>query len=140
MQVNRYIAWLLLMCFSAFLGHNLVPHHHHSEAYLNPIATDCPVQHNDHHDSDQEGDAKDHHSDQHPTHCHAFNDVAFEKQQAKVLTPKIGQTRIAIASAPDQVPDTRLTQVFYKYDRQKFPLRIIELYGSRNLRGPPQMA
>jgi len=140
MQVNRHIAWLLLMCFSAFLGHNLVPHHHHSEAFLNPIATDCPVEHGDHHGCDQDGDAEDHHSDQHPTHCHAFNDVVFEKHPSKVLTPDSRQIRITITSAPELVPDLRLTQIFYKYSGQKFPLRIIELYGSRYLRGPPLIA
>ncbi len=54
MTIKRYIAGLLLICFSAFLGHNLVPHHHHSEVFHSPIATDCPFEHGDHqgHDHD----------------------------------------------------------------------------------------
>jgi len=57
MRVNRYIAGLLLICFSAFLGHNLVPHHHHSEVFNSPIATDCPIEHKDHQGHNPDNDA-----------------------------------------------------------------------------------
>jgi len=57
MNIHRIIANLLLICFSAFLGHNLVPHQHFSE----DLSDSCTAK------------------DQHPLHCHAFNDVEFEK-------------------------------------------------------------
>ncbi len=83
MKVYRHIALLLLISFSAFLGHNLVPHHHHTEALLNPIATDCPIEHEDHHSCDLDKEGVSHPPDEHPVHCHAFNDVVFEKHNTK---------------------------------------------------------
>lgn len=140
MKVNRYIAMLLLICFSAFLGHNLVPHHHYLEAFLNPISTDCPVQHDAHHGCDQPKDGKDPHQGDPSTHCHAFNDVAFEKHQALVFGVISIQSQDLLPSLPDPVPDPLLSQALRTYSGLKFPLRNIELGGSRDLRGPPHMA
>jgi len=140
MKVNRYIALLLLICFSAFLGHNLVPHHHHPEAFLNPIATDCPVEHDAHHGCDLPHDGKDPHPGDHSTHCHAFNDVVFKKHQALVLTGISVQSQDLLPTTPDVVPDLRIAQVPYTCNGLKFPLRNIKLGGSRDLRGPPHTA
>ena len=86
MNVNRYMAGMLLLCFSVFLGHNLVPHHHHSGVFPNPITSACPHEHGDHqgHDHDSDADTK---ADQHPIHCHAFNDVVFEKTSVAIYNP-----------------------------------------------------
>ena len=140
MKLNRHIALLFLICFSAFLGHSLVPHHHHGEALLNPIATDCNVPHGDHHCCDLPIEGNDPHQGDSNTHCHAFNDVVFAKYQAKAFIPLSGFARIMLASAKDLVPGPQVQQVFYKYKSLKFPLRILELVGSRDLRGPPHMA
>ena len=66
MDVNKYISLLLLFCFSVFLGHNLIPHHHHTEAISVAVDRHCPIDHEDHHDTGA-----------HPLHCHAFNRVDF---------------------------------------------------------------
>lgn len=134
------MAMLLLICFSAFLGHNLVPHHHHSEVFLNPIATGCPVQHDDHHACDLPHDGKDPHQGDSSTHCHAFNDVVFDKQQVHVFTIIYIQSQLLLPSTPDPLPDPRITPLPDQYNRWKFPLKIIELSGSRDLRGPPHLA
>jgi hypothetical protein len=75
MRFNRYIAGLLIFCFSVFLGHNLIPHHHYTDVFGEPLSSACPVQH-----GDQSGN-RDHGGDGvlPPTHCHAFNDVVLEK-------------------------------------------------------------
>ena len=141
MKVNRYIAILLLICFSAFLGHNLVPHHHHSETLQSPIATDCPVEHADQHCCDQDAEAEDHKADHqaghHPSHCHAFNDVVFEKYHTQLVKPLSGFTLVFAVSHADLIPDPQVNSNFYRFNGLKFPIKTIELYGSRGLRGPP---
>jgi hypothetical protein len=140
MKVYRYIALLLLFCFSAFLGHNLVPHHHHAEASLNPIASDCPIEHKDHHSHDHDEDGENRPADEHPTHCHAFNDVVFEKYNAPVVNSLSGYTLVMAASYTDLIPDPLIKIDFYRSQHLKFPLKTIELYSSRGLRGPPSVA
>jgi len=140
MKVYRYIAWLLLICFSAFLGHNLVPHHHHTEALLSPIATDCPVEHADHRCCDQDAKEEDHHSEKQPSHCHAFNDVVFEKHQTTLIKQISGHTLIMAVSHTELVQDNPANNNFYALNGLKYPLKTIELYGSRGLRGPPATA
>jgi len=140
MKASRYIALLLLICFSGFLGHNLVPHHHHTEAFLNPISTDCPIQHEDHHSFDQGTESDKQHSEDHPAHCHAFNDVVFEKYHIQALKPVPGHALVMTVSHTDLVPDTPAKHEFYRHNGLKFPLKSIELYGSRDLRGPPSAA
>ena len=140
MKVYRHIALLLLISFSAFLGHNLVPHHHHTEALLNPIATDCPIQHEDQHSCDQDAEGVNHHSEDHPTHCHAFNDVVFEKYNTQVVKPLSGRILVMAVFHTDMIPDSLVNNVFYSFNGLKFPLKSIELYGSLGLRGPPQTA
>lgn len=137
MKVNRYIAFLLLICFSAFLGHNLVPHHHHSETFLSPIASDCPIQHEDHHGCDQDAEEGEQHSDEHPTHCHAFNDVVFEKHHTSPIKHLAGHTLIMSVSHTELVQDSQVNYDFFLFNGLKCPLKTIELFGSRGLRGPP---
>ena len=140
MKVYRHIVLLLLISFSAFLGHNLVPHHHHTEALLNPIANDCPIQHEDHHSCDQEAEGEDHHSEDHPTHCHAFNDVVFEKHNTQVIKSLPWHNLDMAVFHTDLIPDPSVNSDCYSFNVLKFPLKSIELYGSRGLRGPPQAA
>ena len=131
MKVYRYTGWLLMICFSAFLGHGLVPHHHHGETFLNPIATDCPVQHEDQHCSGQE---------KHPVHCHAFNDVVFEKFQTQVLAPLYGQHLVMAVPFNDPVPDPETSLEMDGPVRLTWLHKGIEYYGSLCLRGPPLTA
>ena len=75
MRFNRYITGILILCFSAFLGHNLIPHHHYSDSFDGPVSSACPLQHDD--QSGHRGRGGD--GVLPPTHCHAFNDVVLEK-------------------------------------------------------------
>jgi hypothetical protein len=140
MKAYRYIALLFLICFSAFLGHNLVPHHHHAEAFLNPIAADCPVEHSNHHSCNQDAKGLDHHSADHPSHCHAFNDVVFEKYNTQVLKPLSGQILVLAVAQSDLFPEAPVLRDFYKFKDWNTPFKTFELQGSRGLRGPPQSA
>jgi hypothetical protein len=94
MNAHRKIAILLLICFSVFLGHNLVPHHHISEDLFLPLAASCPIDH-------QYGSETT--KDQHPTHCHAFNDVAFENFNYTIYNPQHSQIQDMVE--PEQVGD-----------------------------------
>jgi len=137
MNVNRYIAALLFFCFSAFLGHNLVPHHHHSEIFHSPIATDCPFEHGDQHGHDHDSDTE---SDHHPVHCHAFNDVVFEKYTNLVGGPWNLQAQsmfVAGKSLDPEVPQTAPRSLFTDL---KLPCKSHTDIGSRALRAPPSVA
>ncbi len=139
MKVNRYIAVLLLFCFSAFLGHNLVPHHHHSEVFHSPVASDCPFEHDDHQGHDHESDA-DLDADGHPVHCHAFNDVVFEKFSSFVVKPWSIQLQALLAPGNSLVQEVPLVEISIQLISLKLPCDSHTLFGSRTLRGPPAFA
>ncbi len=134
MKVKGYIASLLLLCFSAFLGHNLVPHHHHSEVFRSPIATDCPFEHGDQHRHDHDSDAE---TNEHPTHCHAFNDVIFEKYNSPVVKPWSSQVQIKLVSSQTIVPELPLDLISSPCIFLKLPCSSRTDIGTRALRGPP---
>ena len=139
MTIKRYIAGLLLICFSAFLGHNLVPHHHHSEVFHSPIATDCPFEHGDHQGHDHDNDA-DTNSEEHPSHCHAFNDVVFQKYNAPVIKFWTDQTQVTPVSSQTFVPEAPLVITSKLFTFLKLPCRSHTDIGTRALRGPPALA
>lgn len=126
MDPRKYISLLLLACFSVFLGHNLVPHHHHSEA-INPVVDDyCPIDHEDHHDSDD-----------HPTYCHAFNGIDFVKyNNTDVLQPVRIISTLAVPPARIQL-EPSLTFRFHRYLCLKIPDKSIDFFGANSLRAPP---
>ena len=136
MKVNRYIAGLILLCFSAFLGHNLVPHHHHSEVLHSPIATDCPFEHGDHqghdHDSDVDTDAH-----EHPFHCHAFNDVVFEKLKLTLNNPGTSQVLAMVVSQQTLALEESLILTSSLFILLKLPCKSHIDLGTRALRAPP---
>jgi hypothetical protein len=89
---KNHIGQLLLLCFSVFLGHNLVPHHHHSELIIPHPGDSCPIEHEDHRATCD-----------HPAHCHAFNKVAFNKVESSVWQEDSRKTTvqpIAYSTAP----------------------------------------
>jgi len=134
MNIKRYIAGLLSVCFSVFLGHNLVPHHHHSEVFNSPIATNCPVEHGDQHGHDHDSDAE---ANEHPTHCHAFNDVVFEKYNTPVRNPWGSQVHSMLVSGQTIVPELPLDLVSSQYIILKLLCSSHTDIGTRSLRGPP---
>ena len=125
---------MLLVCFSVFLGHNLVPHHHHSEVFNSPIATDCPIEHGDQHGHDHNSDAE---ANEHPTHCHAFNDVVFEKYNSPIVKPWSNQVLVKLVSSQTIVPEVPLDLVSSQYIFLKLPCSSHTDIGTRALRGPP---
>jgi hypothetical protein len=135
MRIKRYIAGLLFICFSAFLGHNLVPHHHHSEVFHSPVATSCPFEHGDHHehnDSDTEAD-----SEEHPIHCHAFNDVVFKKIHSSVNQVFSAQVQHMLVPFQVLVPELPPVKLSKHYSLLKLPCSSHTDYGTRALRAPP---
>ena len=133
MHIKRYIAGFLFICFSAFLGHNLVPHHHHSEVFHSPITTDCPFEH---------GDTKehDHDTDEQPTHCHAFNDVVFEKHIVPALRPWAGSLQAMMVPGQSKLPEEEQHLSPYTFVVLKLPCKTALYLGSRDLRAPPVFA
>ena len=139
MKVNRYLAGLLLLCFSVFLGHNLVPHHHHSEASISPIAADCPFEHGDHQELDRDSHA-DAEAEEHPAHCHAFNDVVFVEYKVAINNPSTSQLLSMVVSrqaiALEEPPMLSSSWYFLL----KLPGKSHTDLGTRALRGPPVFA
>lgn len=133
MKAHRYISILLTLCFSVFLGHNLIPHHHHAEQVIVPVATECPVDHGDthehHHDADHD-----------PLHCHAFNDVAFDKYNT--LQIEEVSTNIQTLTIPTEVSREAPvpTEILSFYFQFKIPDKPSDYFGARSLRGPPVVA
>ena len=136
MKVNRYLEGLLLLCFSVFLGHNLVPHHHHSEASISPIASACPVEHEDHqgHDHDSDAGSK---AEEHPIHCHAFNDVVFVTYKVALDNPGTGQLLSMVVSSQAIALEEEPMLSSSPYILLKLPCKSHADIGTRALRGPP---
>ena len=117
MDAKKYISLLLFTCFSVFLGHNLIPHHHHSEA-INLVE--------DHHDSDD-----------HPKRCHAFNGIDFVKYNSTdVLQPvRIISTLTVPVSQLQLEPPFALE--FQRFIFLKIPDKSTDYFGAISLRAPP---
>ena len=133
MKAHRYISIFLTLCFSVFLGHNLIPHHHHSEQVIVPVSAECPVDHGDSHEQQ-------HDADHDAIHCHAFNDVVFDKYNAiqirdvsmHIHTLSISSIIAAVAPMP--------TENLSAYFQFKIPDKPSGYFGDRSLRGPPVLA
>ena len=102
MRFDRYIAGILILCFSVFLGHNLIPHHHYTDLFGGPVSSACPLQH---------GEQSENHGHQGdgvlpPAHCHAFNDVVLEKFNAPETNPV--RLQMKLMEIPHQ---TRMSRV-----------------------------
>ena len=133
MKAHRYISIFLTLCFSVFLGHNLIPHHHHSEQVIVPVSTQCPVDH---------GDADEHHQDgdHDPLHCHAFNDVVFDKYnsiQFRDLSTHIHALAIPSVIAAVAPLPKEISSIYMQF---KIPDKPSDYFGARSLRGPPVVA
>jgi hypothetical protein len=130
MKTHRYISIFLTLCFSVFLGHNLIPHHHHSEQVSVPVATECPVDHGDTHEHHQNADHK-------SLHCHAFNDVVFDKYNSIQIGELNARILMLALRSVSCIPAPKHTEVFSSYIQFKIPDKPSEYFGARSLRGPP---
>lgn len=129
MQIKRHIARLLFLCFAVYLGHNLIPHHHHSEVPASMDACACPCDHQNH----GEGHSS-------CTPCHAFNDIDFVKySHAGIPDPVHVYTDLLIsdsASNPDPLKEAGLSQLYFL----KLPILSALCSGPPSLRAPPPVA
>jgi hypothetical protein len=87
MTGQPHIARLLFLCFSAFLAHSLIPHHHHAELVIIQPGESCPIKHKDQN-----------HPGDHPSHCHAFNELAFSKPDMPDIDPESRKIQLHPAS------------------------------------------
>ena len=133
MKINRHIAILLSFCFAVFLGHNLVPHHHHTEVVNVPAGSECPVEHGDHHDDD-------HDAESHPIHCHAFNDVVFDKYSTSTIQPPVRLIQAVIPAESLTHQDPPAMDGSARYLSLKIPDISLRILGARPLRAPPVFA
>lgn len=133
MKAHRYISIFLTLCFSVFLGHNLIPHHHHSEQVMVPVSTECPVDHGD-------TDNHQHDSDHDPLHCHAFNDVVFDKYNSNQFRDVSAHSHALSIPSIIAAVAPKPTEVLSVYFQFKIPDKPSDYYGDRSLRGPPVVA
>jgi hypothetical protein len=125
---RHHIGQLLLLCFSVFLAHSLVPHHHHSEVIATHTGDSCPIDHEDHHEP---GD--------HPAHCHAFNELAFNKVDYSGLlkyVKKIREYSGAFTPAPSILSAASAASLTVPI---KIPLPEKESGGPVSARAPPTL-
>jgi len=78
MKGRQHIALLLLLAFFAYLSHAMVPHHHHDGVLRHTEESNCT------HSHDHEDAASHDHEEEAPLHCHAFNNLVFEKYRSGV--------------------------------------------------------
>ena len=130
MDGKRYISFLLISCFSVFLGHNLIPHHHHAEQVSVPLATECQEDHQDTHNHPPD-------SDHEPLHCHAFNDVVFDKYSSLHIQKEY--THILTCGFPSNISkkDPHFKEASLAYMLFKIPDKPSDYFGARSLRAPP---
>ena len=129
MSRYKHIFILLLVSFSILIGHNLIPHQHHSHNSARPITQTCPEGHHDH--------QKDHTGTK---HCHAFNDIDFVKYSSSgIPIPASAQTAFVMvdpAGFSDPLAEAELSQSFCL----KLPIHSALCSGPPSLRAPPLVA
>jgi hypothetical protein len=139
LKARSYISFILILCFSVFLGHSLIPHHHHAEQGPTPLFTDCPLDHDDNHHHSDEADA-DHQEQAPPQHCHAFNDLVFQKYNAQQL-PKVSRDCLSLFVSQTVLETQALAKDSSSpFIRIKIPDKLLSCKGALALRAPPLLA
>lgn len=133
MKLKRSISIILLLIFAAFMAHNMVPHHHHDGEFHADEKECCEHEH-----AEYPG-AEDQQEDKHSGHCHAFNNLDFEKN-----------TTLKAKSSTKQLKSLVLTGSIYHFcftgntdlvsPIYKPPCLEPEDPGSLALRGPPLLS
>ena len=129
MSGKMHISLILLFCFSILLGHNLVPHHHHAEILPKAINADCPIEHKDHHASDN-----------HPFHCHAFNNVVIFKDSPSHLQQRLREISKLIIPLTQCVMEPPAAFEGYRYICLTIPYKSFKYCGTISPRAPPASA
>lgn len=133
MKGTGQISIILSICFAVYLGHNLVPHHHHVEVVNVPVGSQCPVEHENPH-------CGDHETEGHPIHCHAFNDVVFNKYKVLEVVHHSRAIISIAATGAAGIPDFPVIDDSFRYSFLKIPDLVVDYFGARSLRAPPQSA
>ncbi|MEN8229411.1 MAG: hypothetical protein ABFS38_14730 [Bacteroidota bacterium] len=113
MDGKSSISFLLLACFSVFLGHNIVPHHHHTES------VNC---------------------EHHPMHCHAFNGVDFIKYSHSDLKQPVKIIPALTLSVSKMVLEPPSMFESQQYICLKLPDKTTRFRGAISMRAPPVSA
>jgi len=129
MSIRKQISFLLLLGFNILLGHNLVPHHHHAEILPGALNRDCPIEHEDHHDSDDL-----------PFHCHAFNNVAIFKNSPSHLQQQVKEISTLMVPQRQCVMEPLAAFLSYRYICLTIPDKSLNYCGAISLRAPPVSA
>jgi len=139
MNMQRIISAVLLIVFAAFLGHNMIPHHHHESIFHVEDSGCCkhehaglPVQAEGQHDDDHAGDGHD--------HCHAFNSVDLQKNKPHQGFTKILLPLCCLQTFESEYESGSLQAAEFLIAIYKPPIRGPVLKGSRVLRGPPSLS
>ena len=119
MSGRKQISYLLLLGFSVLLGHSLVPHHHHAEI----------LEHKAHHASDD-----------HPFHCHAFNNVAFFKESPSHLQHRVREISTLMIPLTQYVMEPPAAFGLYRYISLIIPDKSFKYCGAISPRAPPVSA
>jgi len=130
LKTRSYISLILSLCFAVFLGHNLIPHHHHAEQLHVPLTSECPIEHSDGHDHDHGGGS-------HPLHCHAFNDVVFHKYNSAQLPDVSRDISTLFVPVTLQVTPLLARDISTPYLQIKIPDKLLACKGALSLRAPP---
>ena len=133
MKLHRHISIFLTFCFWVFLGHNLIPHHHHSEQVSVPVSEECPMDHGD-------SLKHQHDADHSPLHCHAFNDVVFDKYNSFQIRKAFPHNQSPAFSTSLRVVAPVPRKISSGHIQFKVPDKPSEDIGTRSLRAPPAAA
>ena len=133
MKLHRHISIFLTFCFWVFLGHNLIPHHHHSEQVSVPVSEECPMDHGD-------SLKHQHDADHSPLHCHAFNDVVFDKCNSFQIRKAIPNNLSLEYTLSMMVVAPEHWGISSGYIHLIIPDKPPEDIGARPLRAPPVKA
>ena len=133
MKGKQHIALLLLLAFFAYLGHNLVPHHHHDGVLRHTEESNCSHSH-------EHDEAASHENEEDaPDHCHAFNSLVFAKHQSSGIR-RVEHTLQAFLLPADEnepeLPGPKITA--FNYFKPPPPEALPP--GSRSPRAPPTCA
>jgi hypothetical protein len=116
------------MACLVLLAHQITPHDHHSDSPVTAHADECPSHQ---HESD--------HPHSVPIHCHALNDLAFDKlMPVLTFSTHLPVLNLLIFEVSD--PIAIVTIINPKgFIKEKEPLPIPEFLSSTSLRAPPAL-
>ena len=122
----KYLSFLLLLSFSVFLGHSLVPHHHHAENLKSAVDSSCPIDHEDHHEANKD-----------QMHCHAFNNVNFYQYSDSYIQQSVRE--IISLMVPLSMTKIESSTGFesFRYIELIIPANSAICRGAISLRAPP---